>query len=70
MAAAVRAKHTTAGALLTEALDAIAAHDPRLNAFTAVFEQRARETARRVDEAIAAGVRPRRSWPFHAIAPE
>jgi len=58
MAAAVRAKRTTADALLTEALDAIAAHDPRLNAFTAVFAERARATARRVDEAIAAGRDP------------
>jgi aspartyl-tRNA(Asn)/glutamyl-tRNA(Gln) amidotransferase subunit A len=58
MAAAVRARRTTAEALVDEGLARIAADDERLNAFTAVFDARAHETARRVDAAVAAGGDP------------
>jgi len=58
MAAAVRAKRTTAGALVAEALARIAADDPVLRAFTAVFAERARAGAERVDATVAAGGDP------------
>jgi aspartyl-tRNA(Asn)/glutamyl-tRNA(Gln) amidotransferase subunit A len=58
IAAAVRAKTTTAAAQVELALARIAAHDGKLNAFTAVFAERARATAARVDATIAAGGDP------------
>ncbi len=58
IAAAVRSGATTAAAQVEIALAAIAAHDPVLNAFTAVFSERARATALRVDALVAGGRAP------------
>jgi len=58
MAAAVRAKRTTAAALVSDAFARIAADDPALRAFTAIFPERAHETAARIDATIAAGGDP------------
>jgi aspartyl-tRNA(Asn)/glutamyl-tRNA(Gln) amidotransferase subunit A len=58
MAGAVRAGRTTASALVEDALARIAVQDAVINAFTAVFAERARETARRVDATVAAGGDP------------
>jgi len=57
-AAAVRSGASSALAAADAALAAIAAHDGVLNAFTAVFAERARVTAARVDATIAAGGDP------------
>ncbi len=58
IAEAVRARTTTATAQVEAALARIAAHDPAVNAFTAVFAERARATAQRVDARVAAGEDP------------
>ncbi len=59
IAKAVRAAATSARAQVDEALARITAHDGRrLNAFTAVFAERARATAARVDATVAAGGDP------------
>jgi aspartyl-tRNA(Asn)/glutamyl-tRNA(Gln) amidotransferase subunit A len=58
IANAVRTSATTARAQVDDALARIDAHDGRLNAFTAVFAERARATAARVDATIAAGGDP------------
>jgi len=58
IARAVRAGSTTARAQVDDALAQIAAHDARLNAFTAVFAERARASAERVDAIVAAGGDP------------
>ncbi len=58
IAGAVRARSTTALAQVDAALARIAAHDGTLNAFTAVFAERARATASRVDATVAAGGDP------------
>ena len=56
--AALRARTTTAATVVDAALERIVATDPQLNAFTAMFAQRARATAARVDATIAAGADP------------
>ena len=58
IASAVRARSATALAQVDDALARIANANPALNAFTAVFDDRARATARRVDATIAAGGDP------------
>jgi aspartyl-tRNA(Asn)/glutamyl-tRNA(Gln) amidotransferase subunit A len=58
MAAAVRARRTSAEALVAGALARIAADDPPINAFTAVFAERARAAAQRVDATLVAGGDP------------
>ena len=58
VSAAVRARSTTAGAVVEECLGRIARTDPALNCFTAVLKDSARADARRIDDAIAAGRDP------------
>jgi aspartyl-tRNA(Asn)/glutamyl-tRNA(Gln) amidotransferase subunit A len=58
VAAAIAGKKVTALAVTEAALARIAAHNPVLNAFTDIVADRARATARKVDEAIAAGEKP------------
>lgn len=58
IAGAVRARTMSARAVTVEALARIAAHDPELNAFTAVFADRALARAAAIDAAIAAGSDP------------
>ncbi len=55
MAAAVRHGHCTAAALVEASLERIAATDARVNAFTAVTADRARQQASAIDAALAAG---------------
>ncbi len=55
IAAAVAGGRTSAGAVVSAALARIAAHDPALNAFTAVVAERAGATAAALDAARAAG---------------
>jgi AtzE family amidohydrolase len=57
-AAAIRAGLTTAAAVTEDALAAIAARGPALNAFTEVTADRARAEAAAVDAALAAGRDP------------
>jgi Asp-tRNA(Asn)/Glu-tRNA(Gln) amidotransferase A subunit family amidase len=54
-ARAVRAREASSAALVEAALDAIGRLDPVLNAFTVVLEDEARDTAREIDRAVAAG---------------
>lgn len=58
IAAAVRARDTTATAIATACLDRIAATDPALNCFTAVLRDAALADARRIDERLARGEDP------------
>jgi AtzE family amidohydrolase len=58
ISAAVRVGTTRAAAVIETALDRIAELDPQLTAFTAVFAERARAHAARVDADIAAGRDP------------
>lgn len=58
IAAAVRARQVTAGAIVTAALDRIAAGDGAVNAFTAVLADTARAHAARVDGILAGGGDP------------
>ncbi len=58
IAAALRAGHTTAAAVVEAALADIAARDAGLNSFTAVTATRARVEAAGVDAALAAGQDP------------
>ncbi len=54
----VRAGSWSATAVLEETLARIAVHNPKLNAFTLVTEQRAREEAAQVDQLVSAGKDP------------
>ncbi|MCE5361508.1 MAG: AtzE family amidohydrolase, partial [Acidithiobacillus sp.] len=54
----VRTGTWSATAVLEETLVRIAVRNPKLNAFTLVTEQRAREEAARVDRIVAAGKDP------------
>ena len=56
--AAVRARRTSVCEIVDASLGAIAANDARLNAFTAVFAERARARAALLDTSIAAGNDP------------
>lgn len=58
IAAAVRAKTISAEAVVKAALDRIAAHEPRLNSFTAVLTEQAIAQAVQIDQAIARGDDP------------
>ncbi len=58
LAAGVRLGEIPAAALVDHALGQIAAHNPTLNAFVAVDEDRARAAAARVDADVAAGRDP------------
>lgn len=58
IAADVRAGKTTAVATAEAALAAIEAGDGAINSFTAVFADRAREEAKRIDALVAAGEDP------------
>jgi aspartyl-tRNA(Asn)/glutamyl-tRNA(Gln) amidotransferase subunit A len=58
IAAAVRGRAVTAEAVTEAALARIATRNPTLNAFTDVTADRARESARRIDAAIARGEDP------------
>ena len=55
IAARIRAGETTARAVVEAALARIAAHNPAVNAFTAVLAERALAAAAAVDARIAAG---------------
>jgi amidase len=75
MAAAVRAQEISARELLDLHLARIGERNPELNAIVSLDEERAREGARRADEALAAGaeVGPLHGLPFafkdtHAVA--
>ncbi|MEM1436763.1 MAG: amidase family protein, partial [Pseudomonadota bacterium] len=57
-ATAVRERTVTARALTAAALERIEVRNPTLNAFTAVFANRALAEAERLDQRIAAGVDP------------
>ncbi len=58
IARVVRSGTVTAGAIVAGTLARITAADPELNAFTAVFAERALARARTVDAEIAAGGDP------------
>jgi len=58
LAGKVRVGEMSAAELTDHALDQIAAHNPVLNAFVSVDEQRARRAAEVVDAKVAAGVDP------------
>jgi AtzE family amidohydrolase len=58
IARSVRARETSASAVVDETLVRIADHDRRLLAFTATFGERARARAARIDAEIAAGRDP------------
>ena len=58
IAAAVRARQVSAAAFTERALAALGPGNARINAFTAITAERAREEAAAVDAAIAAGRHP------------
>src|SRR5580704_2942638 len=58
LAQRVRQGELSAGSLVEHALDQIAQHNPTINAFVAVDEDRARAGAEAVDARIAAGLDP------------
>lgn len=58
IATAVRAGDVSAKEIVRDALEKIAARDPRLNAFTDVLQERALTEAEMLDKAIAAGQDP------------
>jgi AtzE family amidohydrolase len=58
IAAAVRSGTARAEAIVGDTLERIAAADPEINAFTAVFAARARRQAQAIDAAVAAGRDP------------
>jgi aspartyl-tRNA(Asn)/glutamyl-tRNA(Gln) amidotransferase subunit A len=58
MARKVRLGQLSAADLVEHALDQIAAHNPVLNAFVAVDQERARAAARAVDAKVAGGIDP------------
>src|SRR4030095_3070562 len=61
---ALKARHTTAEAVIDRCLQRIAERNPTLNAFIAVFEHQAREEARAADREIAAG---KYRGPLHGV---
>ena len=58
LAQSVREGRMDAASLVDHALDQIRRHNPRLNAFVAVDEERARMAAEEIDGKVAAGVDP------------
>ena len=62
LAGQVRSGSCTAAELVDHALDRIAGHNPTINAFVAVDEERARTAAAGMDAKVAAG-RTRARWP-------
>lgn len=64
LARALRARETTSAAVTEESLAQIAARNPSLNAFIAVFGEEARSSAQQADREIAAG---RYRGPLHGV---
>src|SRR5262250_2199459 len=61
---ALKARHTTAEAIVDACLERIAERNPTLNAFITVFDDDARKQARDADREIAAG---RHRGPLHGV---